>query len=280
MTRNDNGFYFIESEVYNEMYKLYSDGKEGKKSSGVISAGKGSVSKKSSAGGLPVNDYRRPKSFLMSSRTCAPGNGSNGKNYCVSQDKVTAKKSGGKISTKLSQNNRQGPGAKSQCLKCCCTSDNVDREQFVIEKPIEKKELENGGNRDIKVPDVERDPMEDLSKKIMQELKDLFPERRQTKNTGNVTPSVAQGTRPAGKIEGGHNQNNGAQLGFKQASTEQSQDNSQQQQKLAEKDQETKRELDAKIKETEKAVRIKKEKELLFGLTTPEKSEDPSHSHS
>jgi hypothetical protein len=49
---------------------------------------------------------------------------------------------------------------------------------------------------------------------------------------------------------------------------------------LAEKDQETRRELDAKIKENEKAVRIKKEKELLFGLTTPEKSEDHSHSHS
>lgn len=47
----------------------------------------------------------------------------------------------------------------------------VDREQFIIEKPIEKKELENGGNRDIKVPDVEKDPMEDLSKKIMLELK-------------------------------------------------------------------------------------------------------------
>jgi len=105
MTRNDNGFYFIESEVYNEMYKLYSDGKEGKKSSGVMSTGKGSVSKRS-AGGLPVNDYRKAKSFLMFSRTCAPGSGSNGKNYCASLDKVTAKKSGGKISTKLSQNNR------------------------------------------------------------------------------------------------------------------------------------------------------------------------------
>jgi len=35
-----------------------------------------------------------------------------------------------------------------------------------------------------------------------------------------------------------------------------------------------------KIKENEKAVRIKKEKELLFGLTTPEKSEDHSRSHS
>lgn len=53
MTRNDNGFYFIESEVYNEMYKLYSDGKEVKKSSGLASTGKGSVSKRS-AGGLPV----------------------------------------------------------------------------------------------------------------------------------------------------------------------------------------------------------------------------------
>jgi len=34
------------------------------------------------------------------------------------------------------------------------------------------------------------------------------------------------------------------------------------------------------LKENEKAVRIKKEKELLFGLTTPEKSEDHSRSHS
>ena len=260
------------------MYKLYS---EGKKSSGKISMGKGSASKRS-AGGLPVSGLRRTKSFLMSNRTCAPGSGSNGKNYCGSFDKVTAKKSGGKISTKLSQNNRQSLGAKSQYPKCCCPSDNVDREQFIIEKPIEKKELENGGNRDIKVPDVEKDPMEDLSKKIMQELKQLFPERRQTKNTGNVTPSVAQGTRPAGKIEGGQNQNKGAQLGFKQASTEQSQNNSQQQPKPTEKDEDnqTKRELDAKLKETEKAVRIKKEKELLFGLTTPEKSEDHSRSHS
>jgi len=102
MTRNDNGFYFIESEVYNEMYKLYSDGK---KSTGLISMGKGSTSKRSTGGGLPVNEMRKPKSYLMSSRTCAAGSGSNGKNYCGSFDKVTAKKSGGKISTKLSQKN-------------------------------------------------------------------------------------------------------------------------------------------------------------------------------
>jgi hypothetical protein len=115
---------------------------------------------------------------LMSSRTSAPGSGSNGKNYCGSFDKVTAKKSGGKISTKLSQPHRQGLGTKSQSSKYFQPYDDVDRAQFIIEKPIEKKELENGGNRDIKVPDVEKDPMEDLSKKIMQELKTLFPERR------------------------------------------------------------------------------------------------------
>ena len=156
------------------MYKLYNDGK---KSSGVISTGKGSASKRS-AGGLPCNEYRRAKSFLMSSRTSAPASGSNGKNYCGSFDKNPAKKSGGKISTKLSQNKGQGLGAKSQYPKECYLSDDVDRAQFIITQPIEKKELENGGNRDIKVPDVEKDPMEDLSKKIMQELKTLFPERR------------------------------------------------------------------------------------------------------
>ena len=40
------------------------------------------------------------------------------------------------------------------------------------------------------------------------------------KNNGNVTPSVAQGARPAGKIEGSDNQNKGAELGFKEASVE------------------------------------------------------------
>lgn len=42
MSKNENGFYFIESEVYNEMYKLYA---EGKKSSGKASMGKGSAGK-------------------------------------------------------------------------------------------------------------------------------------------------------------------------------------------------------------------------------------------
>ena len=42
----------------------------------------------------------------------------------------------------------------------------VDREQFIIEKPLKKKELENGGIG-IDIPDVEKDPMEDLSKKII-----------------------------------------------------------------------------------------------------------------
>ena len=81
------------------MYKLYNDGK---KSSGVISTGKGSASNRS-AGGLPCNEYRRAKSFLMSCRTSAPASGSNGKNYCGSFDKNPAKKSGGKISTKVFQ---------------------------------------------------------------------------------------------------------------------------------------------------------------------------------
>jgi hypothetical protein len=60
------------------------------------------------------------------------------------------------------------------------------------------------------VPDVEKDPMEDLSKKIMLELKQLFPQRGQAQNNGNVTPSVAQGGKPAGKIEGGNNRKRGA----------------------------------------------------------------------
>ena len=97
MTRNVNGFYFIESEVYNEMYKLYS---EGKKSSGKISMGKGSASKRS-VGGLPVNNMRRNNSFFPS-RTYGSGNGSNGKNYLGSLERNYSKKSGGKISTKLS----------------------------------------------------------------------------------------------------------------------------------------------------------------------------------
>ena len=98
MSKNENGFYFIEQEVYSEMYKLYS---EGKKSSGKISMGKGSASKCSS-GGLPVNNLRKTNSFLLNTRTYGPGKGSNGKNFCGSLDRVTAKKSGGKISTKLS----------------------------------------------------------------------------------------------------------------------------------------------------------------------------------
>jgi hypothetical protein len=98
MTRNDNGFYFIESEVYYEMYKLYN---EGKKSSGKISMGKGSASKRS-VGGMSGSGRKAKSSCLIGSRTYGPGNGSNGKNYSGALDKITAKKSGGKSSTKLS----------------------------------------------------------------------------------------------------------------------------------------------------------------------------------
>jgi hypothetical protein len=87
---------------------------------------------------------------------------------------------------------------------------------------VARKDLEKGGKSDLELPDVEKDPMEDLSKKIMNELKTLFPDRKQPKNTGNVTPSVTQGTKPAGKIEGGSRdqKKKGAELGFKQASAE------------------------------------------------------------
>ena len=59
-------------------------------------------------------------------------------------------------------------GTKSQNSKSQYLSDIIDRDQFIINKPISKKEQENGGNER---PNIHVDPMAELNKKIMLELK-------------------------------------------------------------------------------------------------------------
>jgi hypothetical protein len=66
MKRNENGYYFIEQEIYKEMNMLYI---EGKKSQGKMSTGGKGSTNKGSVGGLPVNDLRKPRSIDTFIRT-------------------------------------------------------------------------------------------------------------------------------------------------------------------------------------------------------------------
>lgn len=103
------------------------------------------------------------------------------------------------MSTKLNSTYRniQGSGSRSHCPRSNVLPQDTDIEQFVIEIPGKNfKDLsQNGGI----VPDVNTDPMEEISRKILEELAKEYPDRKKGK-TGNVTPCIIDEKGPGAKM--------------------------------------------------------------------------------
>ncbi len=148
---------------------------------------------------------------------------SNGKNYSGGYDRFPAKKnSGGKISqmsTKLNSTFRNQQGQKKNFPLKNIGYSNPDISQFVI-IPENKELTQKGGV----IPDLNKDPMEDISRRIMDDLKREYPDRKGGKKTGNVTPCITEEKGPGAKMPDNkkrkENSNNKNLLGFQQASAE------------------------------------------------------------
>lgn len=87
--------------------------------------------------------------------------------------------------------------------------------------------MQKGGEKRV-IPDVNKDPMEDISKRIMDELKRQYPDRK-GKKMGNATPCITEEKGPGAKMPDNNkkrkeNVTNKNLLGFQQASAEYSQE--------------------------------------------------------